>query len=160
MLDISESYGLDIRNYPVNGVGCGHGVENPVYDGNEPGREFVLADAGKLPFDDEAVDIVTAGRFLNNFDEESSEEVIDEVKRVLKPEGYFVGDIKMYRPLRPDQMMQFRKTGALAYLTSEMRQESHEEQLETHFNELETGRSWIIEDERPYVSTLYFKAQK
>ncbi len=59
----------------------------------------VCADVRDLPFGNETFDIVTAGWLLDYFNDFELERVIDEVVRVLKPEGYFIGDVPLH-PMR------------------------------------------------------------
>jgi len=54
-----------------------------------------------LPFDDESFDIVAMGYLHDTLEEKSVlKEAIDESVRVLKPNGYLIGDTPLH-PMRP-----------------------------------------------------------
>lgn len=55
---------------------------------NKQNITFLLADGRELPFENNTFDIVTIGFGLRNI--ENYERVIDEIKRVLKPNGQFL----------------------------------------------------------------------
>lgn len=57
---------------------------------NEKGK-FVVGDAEKLPFEDNSFDVVTSFGLLEHF--EHPEKAIEEMVRVLKPDGLFFADI-------------------------------------------------------------------
>ncbi len=60
--------------------------------------EAVQADAVNLPFSDSSLDIVTSGWLLNTLDKHAQlDKALDEINRVLKIGGYFIGDV----PLNP-----------------------------------------------------------
>jgi len=61
---------------------------------------FTQGDVRSLPYKDGEFDIVASGRLLNNFDDfEDVHKTLNETNRVLKPKGFFIGDIPL-RELR------------------------------------------------------------
>ena len=63
----------------------------------------ICADAKTLPFKDETFDIVSIGWLLDYFSEENKEtdntkinKILEETYRMLKPEGYLMGDVLLY----------------------------------------------------------------
>ncbi|MEA2004134.1 MAG: methyltransferase domain-containing protein [archaeon] len=63
----------------------------------------ICADANTLPFADRSFDIVSMGWLLDYFSEENKEtdnpkinSILEETNRVLKPEGYLIGDVLLY----------------------------------------------------------------
>jgi len=52
---------------------------------NNKNIQFLIADGRELPFEDNTFDVITIGFGLRNI--ENYERVIDEIKRVLKPQG-------------------------------------------------------------------------
>lgn len=47
----------------------------------------------KLPFDDATFDIVFANLSIHFFDRETTQKLASEIKRILKPEGLFIGSV-------------------------------------------------------------------
>ena len=63
----------------------------------------ICADANVLPFADRSFDIVSMGWFLDYFSKKNKEtdnpeinSILEETNRVLKPEGYLIGDVLLY----------------------------------------------------------------
>ena len=56
-------------------------------------HNFVWGDLEKLPFQDEKFDIIALGRVLQCV---HPEKAIEEAARVLKPEGYLIGDVPLH----------------------------------------------------------------
>ena len=54
-----------------------------------PTLEFIVADAARVPFDDETFDKAVAADFTEHLDDHSFREVLAEVRRVLRPGGTF-----------------------------------------------------------------------
>ena len=66
-------------------------------------KRCICADAMTLPFKDESFDIVSIGWLLDYFSEENKEtdntkinNILEETYRMLKPEGYLMGDVLLY----------------------------------------------------------------
>lgn len=47
----------------------------------------------KLPFEESEFQLVIANLSIHYFDEKTTEQLIDEIKRILKPGGYFIGSV-------------------------------------------------------------------
>ncbi len=140
---------------------CGNTFDNPVY--GKDGEEFLKADGTELPLEDNSADLITMGRYLNNIEPDRREKALEEVTQVLKPGGKAVGDIKVTRFVRPHQMLQQRTLGTKEVLGRTMREEYRDmwmEKMDKHFDDVETDIGWIDEEERPYVQTIRFSAEK
>ncbi|UCD03966.1 MAG: class I SAM-dependent methyltransferase [Candidatus Woesearchaeota archaeon] len=59
----------------------------------------ICADAKDLPFKNNNFDIVTSGWLLDYFKGKELEKVVNESSRVIKPKGYFIGDV----PVHPEK---------------------------------------------------------
>lgn len=56
--------------------------------------ETMLVDmTNELPFEDESIDLVIADLCLHYFDKNTTNFIINEIKRVLKPSGYLIGRV-------------------------------------------------------------------
>lgn len=68
-------------------------ILNKVKDDN-PDTEIVNLDMSKtLPFPDNSFDLVFANLSIHYFDKETTENLLKEIKRILKNDGYFIGSV-------------------------------------------------------------------
>ncbi len=59
-----------------------------------PSVEVVQLDMSeKLPFNDGKFELVIANLSIHYFDEKTTEQLMSEIKRILKPGGYFIGSV-------------------------------------------------------------------
>lgn len=114
------------------------------------GDNFVKTDVRDLPHKDETFDLVTAGKLLHYFDEQGMEEVLNEAERVLKPEGYIVGDVPINR-LAYWPVYKFSEKKSI---------ERYEEQLDQKFDLKDYGVGWNTQEERIYTKSVYFAGKK
>lgn len=94
------------RNITILDLGCGpgrfkSGIEKFGYkwiglDITKTGDITVLGNAHFLPFRDEVFDCVFSKCTLEHFNDPKN--VVSEVHRVLKPQGYFVGEVSFLEP--------------------------------------------------------------
>jgi ubiquinone/menaquinone biosynthesis C-methylase UbiE len=61
---------------------------------NVPQADFVAADVMQLPFPNQRFDVVLGVEILHHFTDTLLERVLDEITRVIKPQGYLFFDIK------------------------------------------------------------------
>lgn len=103
-------------------VGCGlgnlveklraEGIETIGVDGSEvlekdwwEGRKyFITAMANKLPFEDKTFDVVVSTDFFEHVSEEEIDDILAEMKRVVKPDGKIFAEIAYEGPLQVKQL--------------------------------------------------------
>lgn len=106
VLDVGCGTGVHLEAYAQAGARC-HGVdlsaamlevaENRLGDA----AELTLASATHLPHPDAAFDLVVASLFLHELDADTRRKVLDEMARVVRPDGrllvidYRVGDLRL-----------------------------------------------------------------
>lgn len=91
----NDSVYLNERNYKV--ISCDYSIEalNIVkrYIKNSNIVEMDLTE--KFPFGDSAAEIIIADLSLHYFDYDTTKNILNEIKRVLKPEGYLIARINI-----------------------------------------------------------------
>ncbi len=61
---------------------------------NNPNTETIMLDMSKsLPFQDKQFDLVFANLSIHYFDKETTEKLLEEIRRILKDDGYFIGSV-------------------------------------------------------------------
>jgi SAM-dependent methyltransferase len=163
-LDPEYTIGMDIHDYQNETNGHSHKVENPVYSIEEDGKELIQGDGTLIPLEDESVDLVTMGKLLNNdLGERKNEEALSEARRVLKPNGYLLGDIPFFRFVRPHEALASKSLG-LRFIRGKLsRDRLHtywDNKLDEYFDDVETGYGWNDEELRGYSQAIYFMAEK
>ena len=92
ILEIGAGTGVNFRYYDMDEIEgivvADHAINKTAVKRATDKIEFVECDAGSMPFDDNSFDTVVETLLLCSVDHE--EKVLQEIKRVLKPDGAFI----------------------------------------------------------------------
>jgi len=82
----------------------------------------IRGDAKSLPLQGQRFNIVAAGKIFNYFrkDYDKLSKILDEIDRVMKEDGYLIGDATLFPSLSPNRLLRPHKIAL--YWTSYMRQ--------------------------------------
>jgi len=106
VLDVGCGTGIQLASYQeagcrVSGIDASHAMLNVARRRLGEQADLRLGDAARMPYPDEAFDLVLAATVLHEMPPEVRETVLDEMKRVLRPDGRMLVIDFEVGPVRP-----------------------------------------------------------